>query len=263
MEGRIVRWLWTVRVRGKGRILGGLVPASGRRRGRVFGFPMTLDLADYMQRMIYLGAYEREETALVGGWLRLGMTFLDVGANVGYYTLLGARRVGAAGRVIAVEPSPLAHERLAAVVAENGLAAEVHRLGLSDHNGTRTLFLPREEMGNHSPTMVPYERPGSRVSVPVRRLDDCLDEWGVDSVDLLKIDVEGHEAAVFRGAPRALASGRIRAILCEFNDYWLRRSGTTPRDVYDMLTGLGFVDRGGPPSLGPGCVETRFVVHRS
>jgi FkbM family methyltransferase len=263
MGERVVRWLWPVRVRGKARVLGPLVATSGRREARVFGYPMTLDLADYMQRLIYLGAYEREETALVRRWLRPGMTFLDVGANVGYYTLLAARRVGPAGRVIAVEPSPIAHERLAGVVAANGLAAEVHCIGLSDENGICSLFLTPEAMGNHSPTMVRHDGSGGALSVPVRRLDDCLDEWGVASVDLLKIDVEGHEPAVFRGAERALASGRIGALLCEFNDFWLRQAGTTPRALHDFLTGLGFVDRGGTPALGPGCVDNRFFVHRA
>ncbi|HWE39946.1 MAG TPA: FkbM family methyltransferase [Isosphaeraceae bacterium] len=259
----LIRLFWPVRVRGKARVLGALAPSSGRREGRVFGYPMTLDLADYMQRMMYLGAYEREETRIISGWLKPGMTFVDVGANVGYFTLLASRRVGAGGRVIAIEPSPIVHERLAEVVASNGLAAEVHRIGLSDENGTCTLFLPPAEVGNHSPTMVRYEGSGSEVSVPVRRLDDCLDEWGVAAVDLLKIDVEGHEPAVFRGASRALASGRIKAILCEFNDFWLRQSGTTPQAAHELLTGLGFVDQGGPPVLGPGCVENRFFVHQS
>jgi Methyltransferase FkbM domain len=108
--------------------------------------------------------------------------------------------------------------------------------------------------------MVAYEGAGRAVTVTARRLDDCLAEWGVASIDLLKIDVEGLEAKVFAGAERALGSGRIKAVLCEFNDYWLRASGTSPQALHAMLTDLGFVDQGGLPRFAPGCVDNRFLV---
>jgi FkbM family methyltransferase len=260
LDHQIVSSLWPIRFRGKARLLDPLVPREGSREGRVFGYRMTLDLCDLMERMIYLGTYEREETGMAWRWLRPGMTFLDVGANAGYFTLLASRRVGQGGRVIAVEPGPYVHGRLARVVAANGLKAELHQIGLSDRDGTCTLYLPPEGMHNHSPTMARYDGAGGAVDVPVRRLDDCLEEWRVGSVDLLKIDVEGHEGKVFAGAERALGSGRIKAILCEFNDYWLRETGTTPQDVHDTLTGLGFVDQGGAPHFEPGCIVNRFLV---
>jgi hypothetical protein len=77
-------------------------------------------------------------------------------------------------------------------------------------------------------------------TVPVRKLDDCLDEWQVAHVDLLKIDVEGWEPRVFEGATRALASGRIDAILCEFNEHWLRAVGSSAQALWKMLMGFGF-----------------------
>lgn len=262
IDHKLVSSLWPLRFPGKVRLLDPLVPRQGTRRGRVFGYSMTLDLLDLVERMVYLGTYEREETGLAWRWLRPGMTFLDVGANVGYFTLLASRRVGPRGRVIAVEPSPHAHERLARVVGENSLHAELHRIGLSDREGTCTLYPPAPGSNNHTPTMVKYDGAGDPVEVPVRRLDDCLESWGVPSVDLLKIDVEGHEGKVFAGAERALGSGRIRAILCEFNDFWLRGTGTTPRALYDTLIGYGFVDRAGEPRFEDGCVVNRFLVYR-
>ena len=57
-----------------------------------------------------------------------------------------------------------------------------------------------------------------------------FDAWGVAAVDLLKVDVEGYEPRVFAGAGRSLDSGRVRAVMCEFNDYWLRHAGSSPRD---------------------------------
>ena len=263
MTGSLFDALRPVRFRGKARLLGPLVPHSGRRVARVFGFRMTLDLADHAERMIYLGAYEREETALVLRWLRPGMTFLDVGANIGYFSLLAAQRVGQAGRVIAVEPSLHVFAQLDRTLRDNDLPVERHPIGLSDSAGECTLFLPDEAMPIFSPTMVAHSGSGRSVVVPVRRLDDCLEAWGVAAVDLMKIDVEGHEGKVFAGAGAALSSGRIRAVLCEFNDFWLRAAGSSPAALFDQLTAAGFVDQGGPPRFDPGCVVNRFLVHRA
>jgi FkbM family methyltransferase len=163
--------------------------------------------------------------------------------------------------VIAVEPSPAVFARLEATLADNAITAERHRIGLSDADGECTLYLPPDEFHNHSPTMVPFGEAGGAVRVPVRRLDDCLDAWGVASVDLLKIDVEGHEPKVFTGGERSLASGRVRALLCEFNDYWLREAGTSPAELHARLTALGFVDQGATPRFAPGSIENRFLVH--
>jgi tRNA G37 N-methylase Trm5 len=135
----VVAALRSVRFRGKARLLGPLAPRSGRHTARVFGYRMTLDLSDHIERMIYLGAFEREETGLVLRRLRPGMTFLDVGANVGYFTFLAARRVGPLGRVIAVEPSPHAFARLDETARVNGLTVERHAIGLSDRDGQCTL----------------------------------------------------------------------------------------------------------------------------
>lgn len=240
-------------------MLGGLVPRVGSRDSRVFGYRMTLDLSDLLQRMIYLGIYEREETEIALRRLKPGMTFLDVGANVGYFTLLASSRVGPKGRVIAVEPSGYAYRRLTEVVARNGLVVATHRLGLSDRDGVIPLYLPADETHNHSPTMVRHEGAAVAEEVPVRRLDDCLKEWDCGVIDLLKIDVEGHEAKVFAGARDALASGQVRSILCEFNDYWLRQSGSSPQALHDMLTGLGFVDRDGVPEFVDHGIVNRFL----
>src|SRR6185436_6075060 len=90
--------------RGKLRLLDGLVPHTGDRVASVWGYQVHLDLSEAIQRWIYMGAFEPKETALATRWLRPGMTFVDVGANVGYFTLLAASRVGPSGRVHAIEP---------------------------------------------------------------------------------------------------------------------------------------------------------------
>jgi FkbM family methyltransferase len=201
---------------------------------------MELDLSEHIQRMVYLGAYERWETATVRRQLRPGTCFVDVGANVGYFTLLAARVVGPGGQVIAVEPSRYAADRLARTIAANRLGnVRLERIGLGREPGELTLYDPLPD--NHAPTML-GEAGAAGMVVRVRRLDDCLSEWGVDRIDLLKLDVEGYEPAVLDGAARTMGSGRVRAILCEFNAYWLGRAGSSPGALRDRILGFGFAD---------------------
>jgi hypothetical protein len=83
-----VLFLRPVYFRGKGRLLNLVVGDPGERVAHVAGNCMRLDLSEYIQRSIYFGCFEPRETRLVRRWLKPGMTCVDVGANVGYYTLL-------------------------------------------------------------------------------------------------------------------------------------------------------------------------------
>jgi FkbM family methyltransferase len=235
--------------RGKLRLLDPLVPRAGRRWASVFEARMELDLTDPIQRNIFLGAYEPRETALVRKWLRPGMTFVDVGANVGYFTALAASLVGPTGRVFAIEPQPRVHRQLERMIVENSLK-QVRSLcaGLSDIRGEIPLYLPVDPGAGQNATMVAHSG-ALRVTVPVTTLDTCMEEWGIEQVDLLKIDVEGHEPQVFRGASSALRRRRIRATLCEFNEPWLRQAGRSASELYQMLRAEGFEDIQGDPSF--------------
>ena len=247
--------------RGKARLLGGLTPNSGMRTCRVFGFRLALDLSEHIQRMIFLGAYERWESRMVARFLKPGSCFVDVGANVGYFTLMASRAVGPQGRVFAVEPSPYAADRLAQTISDNGIGNVVlERVALGSEPGNATLYDPLPD--NHTPTMLGEPGSGGR-SVPVRRLDDCLDQWRAGPIDLLKIDVEGYEPAALEGASKALSEGCIHAILCEFNDHWLRRAGSSPASLRDFILGFGFEDATGSPWDAQTPLSNRlFVLER-
>jgi FkbM family methyltransferase len=266
----LVRILRPLRLRGKVRLLEKLVPKTGERVGKISDLSIKLDLSDHIQRWIYFGGYEQPETRWVKRWLRPGMTVADVGANVGYYTFVAASRVGPDGRVFAVEPSPYAYDRLRQTVADNGLSQVVTlQAALGRVAGDGLLYLPRP--GNHSATMVTCDGHDS-VRVALTTLDECLKEWHVDHLDLLKIDVEGFEPEVLAGARSALNAGRIRAILCELNDWWLRRRGGTAQELFRLITSEGFSEvyasgKGLPARRPRHFIANRcyscFFVHRS
>lgn len=227
------------RFRGKARLLHSLCPRQGQRKIEVFGYRIQLDLSDYIQRSIYLGTFESEESLQVKRHLKRGMTFVDAGANVGYYTLMGASLVDVTGRVFAFEPSPYAFRLLFDTLAENSITQvlAVHS-ALGDRSGEMQLFMPKKP-GNHTPSMIPNNG-GTPITVPVLKLDDYLREREIECVDLLKIDVEGLEPNVIKGAQQYLKSRRIRAILCEFNEPWLNANGSSSSDLYELLSSFGF-----------------------
>lgn len=221
MMGLINQVLRPVHFRGKYRLLKAIHNPQGEQVASIFGWSMRLDMRDHIQRMIYFGAFEPRETRLLKGYIKPGMTAVDVGANVGYYTALFARHVTSAGRVMAFEPSPYAFNRLSELITQNHLDwCQAFNMGLSDSTGELPLYLG-EHSDNHTPSLVSHS--GSQViaTVPVRTLDSVMSEAGINAIDLLKIDVEGYEPNVLAGAASLIAAGAIRAILCEFNSHWL------------------------------------------
>ena len=244
-----------IHFRGKARLLNSVAPNSGLKTARVFGTTFHLDLADFIQRQIYLGTAEPQETRLVKQYLKPGMTFVDVGANVGYYTALAAKLVGPAGRVIAFEPSPYAFERLSAMVSANRLRqVTVINAGLSDKAGRLNIYVGIGSH-NHAPTMVAHEN-ASVHEVNVLTLDEEMDRLGIKRIDLMKVDVEGYEPKVLRGATRLLETMSISAILCEFNKAWLIKAGSSVKALEEIIDNAGFNERGRKDSNS--ALENRF-----
>jgi len=125
------------------------------------------------------------------------MTAVDVGANVGYYTLLAASCVGVTGKCLLWSLAICLPASIRGRDA-NGLSQVLAlQVALSSDCGEGVLYLPPH--GNHTPSLVPSDRKDS-VRVSLADLDGCLDEWGVHEVDLLKIDVEGFDQKVLAGA---------------------------------------------------------------
>ena len=167
------------------------------------------------------GAYDRGE-------ISDGDTVVDVGANIGIFTLKAARRVPR-GRVVAVEPAPLNLELLRQNVARNRLAnTTILDCALSDREGEGRLF----ERGDYALYSLHL---GSGRSTPVRvsTLDRLFAEQGIRACRLLKIDVEGEELAVLRGAVQALqATGQVIVEVTKIEDH--------PRLCRELLEAAGF-----------------------
>lgn len=133
-------------------------------------------------------------------------TIVDCGANVGLFSLW----LGAAKRVIAVEPNPNTFRRLKRNMEINGINATTIQAAVSSADGT-------VKMDFAGPSVL-AEIGETGVEVPSRSLDSLLDELGADSVDVLKLDVEGHEIEALEGAAGSLSGGRVKRIFAEHQD---------------------------------------------
>jgi FkbM family methyltransferase len=247
------------RFRGKGRILSTLCPRAGRIRINLFGYEFWCDLSESIQRNIFLFGYDHEAEQFIRSKLKAGDTFLDIGANVGFYSLLASSIVGERGRVIAIEPNPKTFGRLKETIAANAITNVLPlNLALGRERGRLDLFIDPQS-GNDTATMVTHVGRTS-VKVEVHSLDEIAIAHQIPSIDYLKIDVDGFEPDVFAGAKRLLGEGKIKFIQTEFCDYWLRRNASSPELLHQAITSAGFTDTAGLPTFTDNCIIDRFFA---
>jgi len=159
------------------------------------------------------GYWEMWATEAMARFIKPGMVVADVGANLGYFTVLMGELVGESGWVHAFEPNPAMAELLRRSVNMNvgQRRTTVHAAGLSDQNGEAILCVPPREPKNA--TFAARHEGGLEISVPLRRMDSFAE---LATVDFIKIDVEGAEEAMWRGMDGLLKQGRPLTILLEF-----------------------------------------------
>jgi FkbM family methyltransferase len=196
--------------------------ASATERGALFNPGYNLDELDFL----------RAHTPQGG-------VFVDVGANVGTYAMVMARQVGAGGKVIAIEPHPVTHARLAFNRAASGFTQVILiAAAAGDTDGEVMIETDGDNLG--ASHIVSGELSGNAIRVPSLRLQRILGEAGISHVDALKIDVEGYEDRVLTGffanAPRSLWP---RAVVIEHlsRDEWLN-------DCIADMHARGYTDAG-------------------
>jgi FkbM family methyltransferase len=209
----------------------------------VNGMPIEVDPRDLIgAEILRTWMWESETVRFVWGWLRAGLTVLDVGAHVGHYTLLASGLVGPAGRVIAFEPHPVLGRVLRRNVGRAGCQnVTVVPMALGRASGPGTLVLhPPDNFGGSSLRPDAASAHHERAEVQVTTLDEALDRLGAPPVHLAKIDVEGAELDVIDGARRTLAANPGIVLIVEFLRHNPLRFGHTVEDLEARLRELGF-----------------------
>jgi len=208
-----------------------------------------LDPASYLGlTLLERGAYEPEMMATVERYLRPGDTFVDLGANEGYFTAAGARRVGPAGRVLAIEPQRRLQAVLRRNFALNGCSDRVAlaAVAISDHAGEAALHLTPGVNNSASSLSRPTRYPLARQRVACATLEETLAAHGIAECALLKIDVEGWEYEAVLGSPAFFRARRARAIALELHPAVLARRGLDGGKITRFLAECGYVPAAAP-----------------
>ena len=180
---------------------------------------------------------EKFETDYFKNNIKPGMTVLDLGANIGFYTLLFAELVGKEGRVFAFEPEPNNFSALEKNVKLNKLTnTTLVRKAVSDKTGEIDLFIS-ESMGRHTI----YNTKNSRETIKIGSvsLDDFLRKY-TKSIDFIKMDIEGSEYAALLGMSSILEKNKNVKIVTEFMPDALKTFGIKPEEYLNLLIKHGF-----------------------
>ncbi len=217
---------------------------------RSFDGNMVINLApcDTLTKRVWFGGYfQYDEEWFLRDFLRSDMVVIDAGANVGYMTLIVARRVQPQGAVHSFEPVGSTFDLLSRNIQENGLEkiANPNKRALGDTTGDSVFFdrCERHSDLNRRSARDEVHRPGdgwqSTEEVLTITLDDYVREKALPRVDLLKMDVEGSEMLLVKGAGQVLSRFHP-TLVCEFNNPALTRLGSSSGQLWSALTGFGY-----------------------
>lgn len=197
------------------------------------GHRMKLDAQDSLNLSIN-GVYEPYQTALIKQWAKPGYSVLDIGANIGYYTLLLAGGVGSNGRVFAFEPEPTMSSILAENVRLNNYSnVVVLQEAVSNRNGVTELYA--DEFSNLD-YRIYKSKDGGKKSIPVETIRlDSVAELNDHKINLIKMDIQGSECGALQGMGRLLKKSSELVLFTEFWPLALDNFGTPPAEFFDLL----------------------------
>jgi FkbM family methyltransferase len=204
------------------------------------GVEFEVNLNDRIQRQMWAGVYEPHVRACFSVILEPGAVYFDVGAHIGFHAIFAAHRVGPEGRVFAFEADPRVYQRLARNLSQFPWARPVNS-AVWDRTGTLAFerSSTKNESGWGTVSAVRDFGKGEHVEVPSIALDDFCHDCQLARCDAIKLDAEGSELAVLRGAESLLEKFRPSLIM-EINTVLLEQGGASPSAVADFLLERGY-----------------------
>lgn len=193
--------------------------------------------------MLYFDQFEPETRCFLDAYLRSGDVFLDIGANVGLYTVAAARIVGLGGEVHAFEPCSQTFSRLEENVRLNALRnVSCHRLALSETNAEAQLSIAKDGFDAWNSLGKPYMgEDGGSETVRTVTLDSFVDQHRLAGrITVMKVDVEGWENQVLHGAETLLSAKDVPVLCVEFTEQAAQLAGSSCAALYQTLERLGF-----------------------
>lgn len=215
----------------------------------IHGVIMSFDYKkdENLQRIMYLGLYELGVVDIMKRFLKEGDVLIDAGANIGYHTALGAGFVGKSGEVHSFEPIPEYFKKLKGLAEANKEYRIIcNQYALGQTGGRMQMYQIRTYRGTRSfgtgsmfKGWLSNEQAEATLQVPMMKLDDYVREHNLKKVALLKIDVDGFEFPLLKGAENFLRE-QSPVIICEISHPIYQRLGCTVDDLLDYMACLSY-----------------------
>jgi len=204
---------------------------------------IRIDVSKTMGASLYwTGFHEFNEMRFLHKFLKDDMTFVDVGANQGEFSLFASKRV-TNGLVLAFEPMSFFYDRLVDNVELNGMNnVRCFRLGLSDYNGEVPIYFNNDNASNHEglASIFPIaQTAGDKETIRLATLDEVATRESIERIDFIKVDVEGSEWAVLRGAEQVLKRFHP-ALMIELNEQTALKAGYKVQEMVSWLESRGY-----------------------
>jgi FkbM family methyltransferase len=216
-------------------------------------YQVVLDVRDVIQQQVFFGIYDPWESQLVQKLLCPGDIFLDIGANIGYYSMLASLKVGDNGQVIAFEPVPELQKKINETIRGNQITnILVTPYAVGKSHGELSLYLyegtaeGQSQSNLGSASIVPSSSRPKMLTVPLINLDEFLDAasrgggFYRQRIRLIKMDIEGAELDALQGATQLLNNTNAPDLIVEINPYLLRRQGLESQALTQLLNEHGY-----------------------
>jgi len=208
------------------------------------GVRMRLHFDSELSRLIYVDDFERTEREFLKKFLKPGDLFVDIGANIGLFSLIAARAIGPSGKVFAFEPTGRIYGRLTHSVRLNAFQnISCFRLALSDRTGQQDFFMYKDGFDAWNSFALPASGWAFKHERVACETWDCfaLANDLLGKVVMVKLDVEGWEARVLRGAAQTLRRDDAPLMQVEFTDAAAASAGSSCKDLYRILEDFGYL----------------------
>jgi FkbM family methyltransferase len=191
---------------------------------------------------IFKETFEQEELLFLKRFLKSKDNFIDIGANIGLFSLLASRYVGTEGIICSFEPTSITYQRLQENIQLNGLKnIRSYRLALSDTNGQAELQIASEGYDAWNSLAKPSSgKVVNSETVATLTLDSFVEKENIENVSLIKIDVEGWEIPVLQGAKSLLSSPNAPTLMVEFMEENAQNAGFSCKELYQLLVDYGY-----------------------
>lgn len=196
-----------------------------------------------LDKMVFINEFENDEVLFLNKFLKPGDQFIDIGANSGLFTVYGAKKVGAEGRVFAFEPTDTTYKKLCDNIELNKFSnIHAHRIAISSKNEDLEFYSLSEGFDAWNSLAKPIINKEYNI-LKVRAVQiDKLDELGINfhKSALVKIDIEGWELQALKGGVNCLKNEKSPTLMIEFADEHARNTGSSCMELYSFIESLGY-----------------------